>query len=392
MATNRNIFLFTLFLLSAGFSFAQNINSQAEGEIVGSDREGNSFRVVETPQGLQIIQRLSWFRDENDFRYGVIVEKQDENGTYVQILSEDQTENFIELSLSMGRYRYRVLVYNLLDRLEYSADWAVFSIDRARYPVLDRVRPDRFILNKKGIPWVIELEGTNLLPESEISLRPLDGEGAAVKPEEYTVSPGGDDGRVVFPSADLAAGLYELRIRNPGGFEARHECLVKSPASFGLFVSASYTPALPVYGYFNDLFDTLNPLGGSVWADFLYIKEDRGAVGVETFVSWNSFSAADPEASSRLLNLQLNLLCQYPMLPWLAFAFRMGGGQTLLDLVRAGEPSVSTWIPSLDGGLSLKWIFHDHGFAELGLTYLQLFFVDDPQIFLLPFIGVGWKY
>jgi hypothetical protein len=393
MATNRNSFWFALFLLSAGFSFAQNINGPAEGEIIGSDREGNSFRVVETPQGLQIIQRLSWFRDENDFRYEVIVEKQNENGSYDQILREGRTENFIELSLSVGRYRYRVLVYNLLDRLEYSADWAVFSIDQARHPVLGRVRPDRFTLNKKGSPWVIELEGTNLLPESEISLRPLGGEGAAVKPEEYTAFPGGNGGRVVFHSADLAAGFYELRVRNPGGFEARHECLVKSPLSFDLFVSTSYTQALPVYGYFSDLFDAFNPLGVSVWADFLPVKKDWGAFGVETFVSWNYLSAAAPEASAHLLNFQLNLLYQYPLLPRLTLALRLGGGQALvLDLCRAGEPSVSTWIPSLDGGLSLKWIFQTHGFAELGFTCLNLFSVDGSQVFLLPFIGIGWKY
>ena len=128
MVINRNLcknLCLLLFSLSACFSFAQNV---PENDLVGSDRGENSFRVVETPQGLQIIQRLSWFRDENDFRYEVIIEKQDENGGYTQILREGRTENFIELSLTMGRYRYRVLVYNLLDRFEYSTNWANFSI------------------------------------------------------------------------------------------------------------------------------------------------------------------------------------------------------------------------------------------------------------------------
>jgi hypothetical protein len=398
MATNKGFWLF-LFLFLPCFSFAQNTNDPAKSGFVGSDRGENSFRVVETPEGLQIIQRLSWLRDENDFRYEIIIEKQNENGEYTQILRQGRTENFIELSLTMGRYRYRVLVYNLLDRFEYSTNWAVFSIDRARHPVLSRISPDHFTLTGKDRDWVIELGGTNLLPDSEVSLRPLTG-GAPILPGEYTAFPGETGGQVVFHSAVLTAGRYELYVRNPGGFEAHRECTVRNQPIFDLFGSLSYVPAVPVYGYLSDLFDGgIYPLGFSFRADFLPLTGKWGALGLETFVFWNYFSVTktDLRATAHLLDFQLNLLYQYTLSPHLVLGLRLGGGQALVlalsyDIDDIEQDPVSTWIPSLDGGLSLKWIFHPHGFAELGLDYVNLFAADGSQGFLLPFIGAGWKY
>jgi hypothetical protein len=290
-------------------------------------------------------------------------------------------------------------VYNLLDRLEYTTNWAVFSIDRARQPVLDRISPDHFTLTGKDKPWVIELTGANLLPESELSLRSAAGE-RVILPAEYTAFPGGNGGRVVFHSADLTAGRYELCVRNPGGFEARRECGVEGRLSFDVFVSASYAPAFPVYGYLNDLFDgALYPLGFSLRADFLPLKRDWGDLGVEAVLGWNYFSVTktDLSASAHLVNLQLNLLYHYTLSPHLVLGARLGGGQvSVRDLSytvsSAAQDPVSTWMLALDGGLSLKWLFQPHWFAELGLDYVGLFSVDGPQGFLFPFIGAGWKY
>jgi hypothetical protein len=399
MATNR-FFWLVLFVLSACFVFAQNIDPPDINDLVGSDRGENSFRIVETPQGPQIVQRLSWLRDENDFRYEVIIEKQDENGAYVQILHEGRTENFIEQSLTIGRYRYRVLVYNLLDRLEYSTNWAVFSIDRARYPVLDQIRPNHFTLIGTDESWIIELRGENFLEESELSLRPIVEDGAPILPVEYTAFPDENGGQVVFHSADLTAGRYELYIRNPGGFEAKKECIVRNRLFFDFALSASYAPVLPVYGYFSDLFNGgIYPWGFSLWVDFLPLKRDWGSLGLTASVVWNYLSAtkADLSADVHLLNSHLSLRYRYTLSPRLVLDVHLGGGQVSVlglsyNFTDAAQDPVSTWVLSLGGGVSLKWLFHPHGFAGLGLDYMNLFAVDGPQGLLLPFIGVGWKY
>ncbi|MDR1239655.1 MAG: hypothetical protein LBK27_06050 [Treponema sp.] len=397
MAIKRNYWLL-LFLFLPGFSFAQNRDNPAGRDFAGGGPGGNSIRVVETPEGVQIIQRLSWIRDENDFRYEVIIERQNANGSYSQILRQSRTENFIEISLAGGRYRYRILVYNLLDRFEYSTNWAAFTIDRARPPVLRRISPDHVTLTGEDTVWVIELEGTNLLPESELSLRPLAG-GETILPVEYTAFPGGNGGRVVFRSLGLAAGRYELCVRNFGGFEARKNCVVLNPFSAGWFASLSAAPPVPVYGYLRDLFDGgIYPPGISFRAGFLPLAGNWGSLGAETGVSWNYLSVTKTglSASAHFFDVRLNLLYQYTLSPHLALGFRLGGGGTLtpgLSYTIRGykQAPISTWIPSMNGGLSLQWIFYPRFFAELGLDYVNLFSVDGSQGLLFPFIGFGWK-
>jgi hypothetical protein len=124
-----------------------------------------------------------------------------------------------------------------------------------------------------------------------------------------------------------------------------------------------------------------------------------GGSGYRSFFFWNylSVTKAELKAAACLLNSQVNLLYQYTLSPQFILGLRLGGGQTsVLDLSYdfggAARDSVSTWMFSLDGGISLKWLFHSHGFAELGLDYVNLFAVDGPQGLLLPFIGIGWKH
>jgi hypothetical protein len=203
----------------------------------------------------------------------------------------------------------------------------------------------------------------------------------------------------VFPSAGLAAGRYELCVRNPGGFEARKSCVVRNPSSADWSASLSWAPPVPAYGYLSDLFDGgIYPLGFSFRAGFLPLAGNWGALGAETGVSWNYLSVTKTglSAAAHFFDFRVNLLYQYALSPQLALGLRLGGGADLaLSLSYTvsdyGQDPISTWIPSMDGGLSLKWLFHPRFFSELGLDYVNLFSVDGPQGFLFPFIGIGWK-
>jgi hypothetical protein len=167
-----------------------------------------------------------------------------------------------------------------------------------------------------------------------------------------------------------------------------------------LSASLSYAPAVPIYGYLRDLFDGgIYPPGFSVQADFLPHKGDWGSLGVETFLSWNYLAVAKTNLRARghLFDFRLNLLYQYTLSPRLVLGLSLGGGPVLVHelsyhISGAGQDSISTWIPSMGGGVSLKWLFHPHVFAGLGLDYVNLFSVDGPQGFLFPRISVGWKY
>jgi hypothetical protein len=329
----------------------------------------------------------------------VIVEQLEESGKYTEIVHQSRTENFIELSLSRGRYRYRVSIFNLLDKLEYTTNWANFSIDRARPPSLAGISSTHFTLNGKKDFWAIDLDGINLIPESEITLRPVAG-GKTVKAGEYTSREGENSVHVVFPASDLTPGKYELSIKNPGGFETTLPCSISGRFPLDVFVSASYAPAVPVYGYLKDLFNGKIQLPGfSARISFLSQNKNWGSLGVEALAVWDSFSVTKPDlaAAARLFNSHLNLLYQYSVSPPFALCARAGIGQTSVlalsyDAVGTKKNPVSTWMLSACGGLSLKWIFVPHAFAELGLDYMNLFSVDGNEGILFPHIGIGWKY
>jgi hypothetical protein len=133
--------------------------------------------------------------------------------------------------------------------------------------------------------------------------------------------------------------------------------------------------------------------------DFLPLKVNRSSLGFEAFVFWNylSVTKTDLTADAHFLGPYLNLLYQYTLSPRAFLGVRLGFG--LMSVLAFSykingieQDPFSTWMLSLDGGISLKWLFHPNGFAELGFDYTNAFSVDGPQGFLLPFIGIGWKY
>ncbi|MCL1818852.1 MAG: hypothetical protein FWG35_07960, partial [Spirochaetaceae bacterium] len=276
MAVRKNG-LILLLLVCTAFLFSQNRQEEA---LAGSTQEGGSFRFERTPEGaVRIIQRLSWIRGAHDFRYDAVIEKRNERGDYSEIHRENTEENFIELSLSRGRYRYRVAVYNLLDQLEYTTAWVNFSILPAVQPKISSISPDDFAL-KEDASWTIEIQGENFLPETDVALVPREG-GREIKPAGYTVSSTGKSARLVFEFDDLQPGDYDLWLRNAGSYEDRADFAIRDyhPSSFS--VGLAYSPLILLHGYPDAYYtDSVYPLGASLRTDYICSRREWGNLGV----------------------------------------------------------------------------------------------------------------
>jgi len=102
-------FLF-LFLLFFSFSaFAQEENYRIE---------------------VRYIQRLTWVGDEYAMRYEVVIEKY-ENRRYSNFLRDFTEDQFIEVSLPPGNYRYQVIPYDYFNAPIHVTDWTEFSVLKA---------------------------------------------------------------------------------------------------------------------------------------------------------------------------------------------------------------------------------------------------------------------
>ncbi|MCL2230424.1 MAG: hypothetical protein FWC01_04960 [Treponema sp.] len=79
---------------------------------------------------IRYIQRLTWIHDEYAMRYEVIIEKY-ENRRYSNFFRDFTENDFIEVSLPPGNYRYQVIPYDYLNSPVSVTDWTEFTVLRA---------------------------------------------------------------------------------------------------------------------------------------------------------------------------------------------------------------------------------------------------------------------
>lgn len=162
-------------------------------ELSPPESEGSSY-IERTGEELRFIQRLVWEKAEYAHRYEITVERENNSGEYTEIYREFRTENFTDLSLAPGLYRYRIQAYNLLDRPAGLSLWIPLR-------VIPALQPELYSYNQEFLPAgdlrgdvEITLYGRNLVEGAELCLDPADGD--AVTPLAYV--PSGESARLVF--------------------------------------------------------------------------------------------------------------------------------------------------------------------------------------------------
>ncbi|GHV75556.1 hypothetical protein AGMMS49942_03770 [Spirochaetia bacterium] len=404
MVNRARCFLAILLFLYPVLGFAQEPHDS-----------GNFF--IERTQ--RFIQRLSWIQDEAVFRYEVTIEAE-QDGAYKGVVWESTKDNFLNVSLPPGRYRYQIGVYNFLDELEYTMDWVYFTVLNALQPTIHRFTPTEFFPGNWG-PWRITVTGENIAAGAEGSLHPLDGSGQVIYPEKSEIE--GTAARLTFSKKQLTPGLYEVYIRNPGGLEDSSGVFTVHPpngrAQNGkesafkendsttrpdFIVSAGYAPLMPLYGelFREDAFIHPAPLGFTAKGGVLPLKRDWGYLGAELGASWNYLKEKKGEytISAQVAEVQLGLLYQLRLPnPDLAFNFRLGAGIGILtdfhfEHADGRNDTMAGMYLSLDAGVSFQWHIKEPFFIEAGVDFTHLTSPGDPSQpgYLQPVLNVGWQF
>jgi hypothetical protein len=385
-------------LLAAAFLFPV-------APLAAQETMGNYF-VRQSEIGEQtIVQRLAWPVDENVSRYEVVVESGGPDA-FAEIHRESTEGGFIDISLGPGKYRYQVLVYNLLNQFEYATNWASFNIILALQPEIVSHTPDiMYIYEDYGAELRITITGRDLVEDAEVLVLPLESpENPATRPlvvKNYI--PSGETALLVLERADLLPGVYRILVRNPGGLEATSGPVYVDtflPAS--IEISAAYAPLVPLYGYLFDILDGFAPVGMELKAAYVFFKRPWGFLGIETNFHFTYLSASNntADASAFIIGAEAGLLYRkLSPVDRLVFNARLRGGISaapfylVFDYESYKSDPITSWVPQAVLGVSLEWRFTDRFYAELGVDYTHLFSHDLVQPgFLRPFLGAGWKF
>jgi hypothetical protein len=101
--------------------------------------------------------RLPWPMDDNVWSYEVLIEKESED-EYLEYLQEFTQEFFIIVSLLPGKYRYRVIPYNILGNPEpeQGSEWRNFEIPDIVQETVSEESDDQDVYQDEEIEQIAE--------------------------------------------------------------------------------------------------------------------------------------------------------------------------------------------------------------------------------------------
>ncbi|MDR0312617.1 MAG: hypothetical protein LBI14_03375 [Treponema sp.] len=401
----KAILLGVWLLLSASFLYAQ----------VGSSTE------------IRIVQRLAWRGDQNALRYEVVIERE-EDGRFREMLREFTNASYMEVVLSPGRYRYQIIPYDFLNRPAAATDWVNLEIRPAIRPELNDTLLAFFNINERSV-YVLEIFGRNIDQGAEIELRRPGS--APIIPYDKDIRADGTRATLYFNNNQLIPGVYEVRVRNPGGFETRGGTItivlpeqvaqvregepaieikepepivqdpptprvVRTPVKLlqidNAYFGVAWMPLFPVYGEGDWFYERNNTLTGAVARFGLCSKVNNIYVGMELTGSWYAYKTDFSESLMHFMTIGVNILAQ----KWffeerLALVFRAGGGASILLSNKMEDSDSSERKPLyLDLGLSFLWLMNKRLYFEAGVDYYH-WFTETPSGSFRPWVGIGLK-
>jgi hypothetical protein len=370
-----------LMALLAGFPLFGQEPAEASSADVTSD-----YRLGEDGK---IRQRIGWTR-ANAYFYEVEIEKIGPGAVWNLELKERTEQTFLEVSLTPGMYRYRILNYNVLGRVGAVSEWTGIRVFVAKPPAAESFSPAAYFIDSPAGEFTLTVRGRDLAEEAQVVLVAAQDGAKPIPPDSLAYSADGNSLVAVFSAGDLRLGDYEIVITNPGGIRQTLEGFVVGFSSpVDISVSLGCAPVFPVYGYLFDTFDeAFYPLGFYARAGIVPIKRLWGWIGFEVSPRYADLKTKTDaySLSGRMFGVYANILFQrwngdYTM----ALNLRLGGGGAAVTNIkfsnRDGSQSeeVSTTLAAINAGAAVQWFLDMDIFIEAGAEYIQFFSSQSPM-------------
>jgi hypothetical protein len=392
-------------------------------------QEGSFFIDFSREQPV-FIQRLVWEEEEYTLYYEVVIEVRDI--FYRTHLRETTENNFIEISLPSGRYRFSVTAYDLFGIQGETSEWEEFEVIHAYQPGIAAFYPSGFFLDQNQ-ERVLRIAGNNLTADTVFYLRPVPPEPSSrqragarpvvpVQQSETVVNENEEelfqrpyrveivDERLVnlhFHDQTLITGVYEIYAENPGGLHSSMgRFIIDYRKPLDLYFKVIYNPIIILPGEMSETLGKNVFLTGVTFA-FEIISSRRSTFnggleialkgyGLNPAFSFFSgfddmwYSYANISDGFTLTSIDINIALQRRFNQGkAALSFRFGMGPSFLN--GYGQHETNDITVHFNFGITGLFYLYDVFHLEVGADIMYCF-VENPFGYVTPKLGFVWKF
>ena len=387
----------------------------------GTERSSKYF--LET----RFVQRLTWIGDGYALRYEVIIEKTGEkdteetSGKIARVLQEFTEGSYIDVSLTPGNYRYRVIPYDFFNKPGNGSDWIFFEVRAALRPEIYGFSPAVFYLSENNKELILTVNGKNITSDAEIFIHGLDPLEISINPKKLEIDSNGSQAALLFDTNKLLPGLYVIVVRNSGGIETiKGEFIVSNQNSsetrpvsetteistqqktLSFYLAPAWAPIIPISGGIEQMYgNELQPIGMGLRFGVTYnmLKAETLKPGMEfmTTLHINNKDFGTYNTQTFVMTINLNLFLQKWLARSFAVALRGGVGFGIQTSSYDGNEQEDLYLtggnaPHINTGATLLWSPSKFIFIEAGADYTFLLSAQNRSSYLTPCVSIGWRY
>ena len=365
--------------------------------------EPTHYFIEESEHGSVLYQRLSWQKVDDILGYEFELEKEDDNGKWRRIDKKLVKDNFTDVSLPPGSYRYKITVINLLEQAEASSAYRNFEILIAHQPEVESVSPQLIYLDE-FFDGIFAASGAYFLRNTEFFLNKQGSAPIALVPQELS-----KDGKKVRFELNLNKfnpGVYTFTVRDISGLTDKSKTVTfKFQKPVDAYVSVGYAfTGFAGQSTFQTYYNrTIAPLGGMFRFSLLPLKRTYGNFGFNFTYSAALMNSKHEyyRLNGTLMTAQLNGVYIYPLIKHrLNLDVHAGFGAVFLvnssfvfDDGSIKSPAYWYWGPGIGAGTSLQLLnIFKKMYVEAGVEHFIVFRKGMPKYIVQPEVSVGWMF
>ena len=359
---------------------------------VGTQELGEFYHELRADGTPLFTQVLRWAADPNVRFYTVTI--QTVQGTDVVVSTVN--ESAVLLHLAPGRYRYRIVLHNLLGDPELEIPWIEFTVLQALLPRISTVSPRRWFLDRPAPP--IRITGEALSSETTVILRGTDPPYAELIGTLIADDSAGTM-QIQLPTAPVPAGSYHVVVVNPGGLTgiATRPLAVYQQRVARVATSLGYAPWISLYDawYTATWPGTIFPIGFAGRVTAYLTSAPFGELGVEVSSTGRHMTGGNELTAigSGIGQVGFTGIFRRAFTNTLSSTARIGGGLAMTQHSMRFGNSEGTEIaginPFLTAGMACQYRLSQRIYLEVGLDWLHTAAPDFTAGGLSPQLSVG---